>query len=92
MRSRYSAFAVNDAGYLLATWHPLTRPDSLDLDPDTVWTRLDIHATGRGGPFDREGFVEFTAHCRTGGVRSRQHETSRFERVGRAWFYVDGFD
>ena len=30
MRSRYSAFAVRDAGYLLETWHPTTR---LSLQP-----------------------------------------------------------
>ena len=29
MRSRYSAFAVGDAAYLLATWHPSTRPAAL---------------------------------------------------------------
>ena len=34
MRSRYSAFVVLDAGYLLRTWHPETRPASLELDPD----------------------------------------------------------
>jgi SEC-C motif-containing protein len=33
MRTRYSAFAVREAGYLLATWHPATRPASVDLDP-----------------------------------------------------------
>ncbi|HEX8496958.1 MAG TPA: YchJ family metal-binding protein, partial [Actinomycetales bacterium] len=26
MRSRFSAFAVGDAAYLGATWHPSTRP------------------------------------------------------------------
>ncbi|KFF59800.1 zinc-binding protein [Cryobacterium sp. MLB-32] len=90
MRSRYSAFAVGLAEYLLATWHPQTRPEFLDLDADTVWTRLDIESTNRGGPFDRVGEVQFTAHCRSGGALTRQHETSRFERVGREWFYVDG--
>jgi SEC-C motif-containing protein len=33
MRSRYSAFAVGDAGYLLRTWHPARRPRNLSLDP-----------------------------------------------------------
>ena len=92
MRSRYSAFAVGDPAYLLATWHPLTRPDSLELDPATVWNRLDIESVSRGGPFDRTGVVEFTAYGRTGAERMRQHETSRFERVGRVWLYVDGVD
>src|SRR5262249_12900002 len=31
MRSRYSAFAVGDAGYLLRTWHPSARPRTLTL-------------------------------------------------------------
>jgi len=92
MRSRYCAFAVDDAAYLLATWHPRTRPGSLVLDTETAWTRLDIEATSKGGPFDVDGVVEFTAHGRRAGQRMRQHETSRFERMGRAWFYVDGFD
>jgi len=92
MRSRYSAFVVGDAAYLLATWHPLTRPVTLDLDADVVWTRLDIESTRRGGPFDREGVVEFTAYCRRHGERVRQHETSRFERVGGTWFYIDGVE
>lgn len=42
MRSRYSAFAIGDGDYLLRTWHPDTRPDALDLDPDQRWYRLDI--------------------------------------------------
>ncbi|MCW3040562.1 MAG: hypothetical protein JWM31_2467, partial [Solirubrobacterales bacterium] len=33
MRSRYSAFAVGDPVYLLASWHPSTRPRSLELAP-----------------------------------------------------------
>jgi SEC-C motif-containing protein len=32
MRSRYCAFALGRAGYLLDTWHPSTRPDQLELD------------------------------------------------------------
>src|SRR3712207_8451687 len=41
MRSRDSAFAVGDPAYLLATWHPSTRPPSLDLDP----TRSEEHTS-----------------------------------------------
>jgi len=92
MRSRYSAFAVGDATYLLETWHPRTRPESLELDAGVVWTRLVIERTNAGGPFDHEGLVEFTAHYRGDGGRGRQHETSRFERVDRVWYYVDGVD
>ena len=89
MRSRYSAFVVRDAGYLLRTWHPDTRPASLELDPDQQWRRLDIISTGRGGPLDTEGTVEFKAHFRHNGERGVHHETSRFRRVSRRWYYLD---
>ena len=90
MRSRYSAFAVGDAEYLRATWHPRTRPHDLDLDPDLRWYRLDVLATAAGGPFDTTGPVEFRAHHRGPVGRGSLHEVSRFAREGGSWFYVDG--
>jgi SEC-C motif domain protein len=90
MRSRFAAFAAGDAAYLLATWHPRTRPAELELDPAQRWTRLDVLATGAGGPFDDAGTVEFRAHYRRAGQRGSMHERSRFARVGGAWRYVDG--
>jgi SEC-C motif-containing protein len=88
MRSRFSAFALGDAGYLLRSWHPSTRPSALELDPGLVWYRLDIESTERGGPFDMDGVVGFTAFHK-GAERGRLHEVSRFVREGRDWFYVD---
>jgi SEC-C motif-containing protein len=90
MRSRYSAFVVLDTDYLLRTWHPDTRPAALDLDPDVEWRRLDILATRRGGPMDTEGRVEFAAHYRSDGERGVQRENSRFLRIDRRWYYLDG--
>src|ERR1700734_4129513 len=55
MRSRYSAFAVGDAGYLLRTWHPTARPRTLSLDPEITWTRLAGLGTSGGGLFDTTG-------------------------------------
>lgn len=89
MRSRYSAFAVLDAGYLLRTWHPDTRPAVLELDPAMQWRRLDIVSTGRGGPLDTEGTVEFKAYFRHDGEPGVHHETSSFRREDRRWYYVD---
>lgn len=90
MRSRYSAFAVGNAAYLLATWHPDHRPDQLDLDPELEWRRLDILSTSGGGPLDATGTVEFTAHYRQDGKRGSQHELSRFVREDGQWLYLDG--
>jgi SEC-C motif-containing protein len=86
MRSRYSAFVTGDAGYLLRTWHPRTRPGRLDLDPRTRWTGLEILDTADGSAFHTTGTVEFRASYRGGALRER----SRFERVDGAWVYVDG--
>jgi SEC-C motif-containing protein len=92
MRSRYSAFAVGDAAYLRNTWHPTTRPASLELDGGQQWRRLDILATRAGGPFDDAGEVEFAAHHRdaTNGERGVLHEVSRFVRERGRWLYLDG--
>lgn len=90
MRSRYTAFALLDTGYLLRTHHPDTAPAELVLDPDMEWRRLDIVSTGRGGPLDTEGTVEFKAYYRHGSERGILHEASRFVREGGRWYYVDG--
>jgi len=89
MRSRYSAFAVGDPAYLLATWHPTTRPASLELDPSVRWTGLDVLATTGGGLLAGEGTVEFRAWYRHAGGTGSQHEVSRFLREGGAWRYLD---
>lgn len=89
MRSRYSAFAVGDTEYLLASWHESTRPASLELEEDARFFRLDILATTRGGMLDTEGTVEFVAYSRADGAVARQHEVSRFVREHRRWYYLD---
>ncbi len=90
MRSRYSAFALGDVGYLLATWHPRTRPAALDLDLDVRWTGLDVLATTGGSPLETEGTVEFRAHHVVGGRAGAQHERSRFVLEHGRWLYLDG--
>lgn len=92
MRSRFTAFAVGDAGYLLRTWHPMTSPASVDLDAGLRWERLEIVRTAAGGPDDARGIVEFRAHWRASGSGERGvlHETSRFRRAAGGWLYVDG--
>lgn len=90
MRSRYSAFALGDAEYLLRTWHASTRPSSLRLDSARRWVGLSIDATEGGGLLHKTGTVEFTASYEDGGFRGSQHEKSRFVREDGQWCYVDG--
>ena len=88
MRSRYTAFSLGDRAHLLASWHPTTRPDDLELD-DLEWLGLTIVDVVPGGPWDDEGVVEFVARYR-GASRGRIHERSRFVRERGRWLYVDG--
>lgn len=90
MRSRYSAFALGNVQYLVETWHPRTRPPTLDVDRDVRWTGLDVLATTGGSPLETEGTVEFRAHYVVAGSAGAQHERSRFVREHGRWLYVDG--
>jgi uncharacterized protein YchJ len=42
MRSRYTAFTRGATDYLMATWHPQTRPDTLDDDQSVTWLGLEV--------------------------------------------------
>ncbi|MBP2326758.1 SEC-C motif-containing protein [Kibdelosporangium banguiense] len=88
MRSRFSAYAMRDAAYLLRTWHATTRPKTLDFDPGLRWTRLEIVGKTGGGPFHTEGTVEFNAHYRTGDGAEVMHENSSFVRQDGNWVYL----
>lgn len=86
MRSRYSAYVMERVDYLLATWHPTTRPQALSLEP-CQWLGLEVRRTQTQ---DDEGLVEFVARCRVGGRALRLHEVSRFVRQSGRWYYLDG--
>lgn len=89
MRSRYSAFVLNLAPYLLATWHPEHRPESLDFSDDrTQWLGLDVKH--HQAETSNTATVEFVARYKLDGRGYRLHEISRFLREGDQWFYVDG--
>ena len=89
MRSRYSAFVLQNESYLLATWHASTRPGSVSIEAGTKWLGLSIKSTHVTGP-DRAD-VEFVARYRVGGGPAvRIHERSCFVREEGRWLYVDG--
>lgn len=84
MRSRYSAYALQDVNYVLATCHPDKRPTDLDLNDGIRYTGLKIHeASGNE--------VDFTASMKTpDGQVHRFRERSCFERLNGRWVYLDG--
>lgn len=90
MRSRFSAFAVQDEAYLLDSWDPETRPADVEFDPAMRWESLEILGATAGGPFHTEGTVEFRAHYRARGAAGVLRENSRFRRDHGHWVYLDG--
>ena len=89
MRSRYSAYVLQLASYLLATWHASTRPATVEFEVGTKWLGLSVKSVRETGPDRAE--VEFVARYRVGGDAAvRLHELSRFVRENSRWFYVDG--
>ncbi|MEC8050926.1 MAG: YchJ family metal-binding protein [Myxococcota bacterium] len=91
MRSRYFAFVHKNAAYLLESWHPSTRPTSLDFERDTTrWQKLEILESVAGDVKDTHGIVEFKAYFVDGGRRHCLHERSSFIREAGRWYYVDG--
>lgn len=89
MRSRYTAYVLNNEAYLLATWHASTRPESLGLatQPSAQWLGLEVktHHTANDS-----ASVEFIARYRINGRAVRLHEISHFVREAGCWYYADG--
>jgi len=93
MRSRYTAFTRKDEAYLVATWHPSTRPQEqlTDLDESVRWLGLEIKSALRlrqrkaelpdsPGQDPDHDTVEFVARFKIGGRAQRLHEVSHFVR------------
>ncbi len=91
MRSRYSAYVLKHEAWLLASWHPDTRPTALQLDAADApakWLGLEIRRHAQQDA--NHATVEFVARCRyPGGRAGRLHEISRFVRDNGRWLYLD---
>ena len=89
MRSRYSAYVIANADYLVATTHPSTRKfheksDILDWAKSNKWQKLEVLES-------IENFVTFKAYFLDENSKPQVHyEKSRFIFENEIWFYVDG--
>ncbi len=89
MRSRYSAYVLKNEGYLLSSWHPDTRPGSLELASDNnKWLGLAVKRHVQHS--DDSAAVEFVARYRIAGRGYRMHEVSEFVRENGRWLYLRG--
>ena len=89
MRSRYSAYAIGNADYLVATTHSSTRnlykkEEILHWSQSNHWVKLNVLNT-------TENTVTFKAHY-IDNQRKEQihHEKSNSVFENGYWFYVDG--
>lgn len=87
MRARYSAYALGDAAYVKASWHPDTRPQTLDLPGGDRWLGLTVISSGAQGD---AGDVHFQATCRDDNGFALLEEHSRFLREQGEWLYLAG--
>ncbi len=90
MRSRYSAFVLKNAPYLLSSWHISTRPDSVNFDK-CQWQGLEIHAFISPSLLDQtplKAEVHFTARMRQGLKITKLFERSVFVQEDGLWQYL----
>jgi len=89
MKSRYAAFATQQADYLLNTTHSSQRKyyskaDILNWATANEWQKLEIISF-------TENTVEFKAYFLDEKKQNQiHHEFSTFKKENESWFYVDG--
>lgn len=91
MRSRYTAFTMDENTYLLTSWAKETRPEKMDTKETPVqWLGLEVASTEDGGETDDKGTVDFIAHFIVTSRFCHLREKSRFVKEDNKWFYLDG--
>jgi SEC-C motif-containing protein len=97
MRSRYSAYALGLAEYIMRTTHPSHaaytkdkaewRKQILAFSSHTTFRKLEILTAQEG---EEEATVVFTAYLTQKGKDATFTEHSRFQKLNRRWFYLAG--
>jgi len=89
MRSRYTAYTLENWNYIYKTWAKDTRPSlpSLRQSDNVTWLGLKVLQSSQT---DTEGMVEFIASFKDAQGIHQIHETSQFRKVNGRWVYVDG--
>lgn len=95
MRSRFSAYALGKADYLIATRPEAKRPEENREElaaycKSVQAVSLKIVGKEKGGKNDDTGLVTFHASLQSNGRRTLHIETSTFARENGRWVYVDG--
>jgi len=89
MKSRYSAYAAQQADYLLATTHSserkyYSREEILKWAAANQWQKLEIISS-------TENTVKFKAYFKDqNGSNQVHYEFSTFKKEKDSWYYIDG--
>jgi len=89
MRSRYTAYVLHNADYLIATTHISERKyysksEILQWSKSNSWLKLEVVAA-------HDAIVEFKAYYLDEKLQAKvHHERSTFKQENAVWFYVDG--
>ena len=88
MRSRYTAYTLENEPYLQKSWHPKTRPAEVMRNQEACkWISLSILSYQQE---EQTATVEFIARYKMNGRAEKLHETSRFVCEEGQWLYLDG--
>ncbi|MGF6147024.1 SEC-C motif [Kingella potus] len=93
MRSRYAAYVLQLAGYIVQTTVP-AQQGLLDTAAIAAWSRetrwLGLEIRGFRNVGTRHAQVEFAAfYAGADGTRQAHHELSAFVRTGGCWYFID---
>ncbi|MBP7094510.1 MAG: YchJ family protein [Spirochaetia bacterium] len=93
MRSRYSAYALGETGWIMKS---CVTDEGVDPEATAAWSReskwlgLRILSVEKGGAADSEGVVVFEATYERGGLRDVHRERAEFRKIDGAWLYDEG--
>lgn len=97
MRSRFTAYIINDANYIIKTTHKDNqdytenieswKKDIMNFSDYTDFLGLEILESIEG---KEESFIKFNAILKQDNLDASFTENSRFLKVDNKWFYVDG--
>lgn len=94
MRARYSAYVKGEIDFIVQT---ISKNKQESQDRNSIkkwsegsqWKKLEVLNVEKGGPEDKEGYVEFIAHYITDGERNSHHEIAHFKKDEGQWYFDD---
>lgn len=95
MRSRYTAYTIQNIDYLINTTHSSVRKNQNRKDIETwakesEWLKLEIVRTYLGNTQDKTGKVIFKAYYKHKSLSQVHEEDSTFKKENGEWFYLNG--